>query len=104
MELVYVEVMLADGRVSAHSSGRGLLFSGVRAVDDIFEKGDISSGGISPARVMVHLKGDSSAVSDGERERLMESAKRVGFGVVRFDTGALMELSEAFDLMALPFT
>ncbi len=103
MELVYIEILLGDGRVSAWSSFRGKLACGDRHWRDVFDSVK-PSGGSDPARVMIHFLGDDISVSDDERMRLMEMARGAGFGVVRVETGDRMEPEEAFELMTLPFT
>lgn len=103
MELLYVVVKLADGKASVWSSSRGRIDAGDAGWRDVFTKGALAAGE-PQAKAMIHLVGDDSAVSDEERSRMAESAKKAGYGTVRFETGAPMDPEEAFELMLLPFT
>ena len=103
MELVYVEVILAEGKTSAWSSSRGSLETGDRPWEEVFEAAAMRA--VEPqARAMILLAGDDESVGDGARGRLMDSARRAGYGMVRIETGAPMNPEEAFELLLLPFT
>ncbi len=100
-ELVYVQVFLADGKVSAWSSSRGRLERINGPISDLFQSlrpADLS------AKVMIHFIGDDNLVTDDERETLMEASRRAGFTVTRIEIGEPMDPEEAFQLMLMPFT
>ena len=100
-ELVYVQVILADGRVAAWSSSRGRLDKVSGPLIDLFR---YLSPSDPSAKVMIHIIGDDETVTDDERITLMGDSKRAGFKVTRFEFGPPMEPEEAFGLMTLPFT
>lgn len=101
LELVYVQIILADGRVDAWSSSRGKLNKASGPLADIFKS--LSPSGPS-SKVMIHLIGDDDKVTDDERLTLMDDSKRAGFKVTRFEFGPPMEPEQAFAIMTLPFT
>jgi len=100
-ELVYARVYLADGRVDAWSSSRGLLENVRGPLERLFET---LTAVDKPAKLMIHLIGVDELVTDDERMRALERAKRAGFTTTRFETGAPLEPDEAFQLLTLPFT
>lgn len=100
-ELVYVQIILADGRVTAWSSSLGRLDKVSGPLIDLFRS--LRPAG-SSSKVMIHLIGDDDMVTDDERIILMDDSKRAGFKVTRFEFGPPMEPEEAYQLMKLPFT
>lgn len=103
MELVFAEIALAEGRARVWSSSRGELETNASSWKDLFSS-EVNSAGDPSARVMILLVGQADLVSDYDRERLIDSARSAGFGVVRIETGEPMEPEIAFELLALPFT
>jgi len=100
-ELVYVKVFLETGDVRAWSSSRGRMDLGTATMENMFDK-------LVPqeayAKVIIHLIGDDAQVGDLQRAGLIESSKRAGYCVTRFETGSELDPEEAFQLLMIPFT
>jgi hypothetical protein len=100
-DLVYVQVLLGDGKVNAWSSGRGRLEPRTGLWTEMFRWIRARE---PEAKVMVHFIGDDASVDDGIRMTLLDKARDSGFSVVRFENGEPLDPEEAFQLMLIPFT
>jgi len=100
-DLVYVQVYLGEGKVSAWSSGRGRLEARPGPWEDMFHWVRTRE---QEAKLMIHFIGDDASVDDNLRLNMMDKARDVGFSVVRIETGAPLHPEEAFQLMLIPFT
>ena len=101
-ELVYAQIFLTDGRVTAWSSSRGRLEPRPGPWEDLFKWVRARE---PEAKLMLHIIGDEDGLDDNRRINLMDKARDVGFSVVRFESGEpLLDPEEAFQLMLIPFT
>jgi hypothetical protein len=105
IELVYVQIFLADGGVRAWSYLKAeALPTGESDWRDLFTRPAMKSP-TPRAKVMVHFIGDDATIPDWTRLKLIDEANAAGYGVVRFESGEpLLDPEEAFGLLLAPFT